>query len=432
MRLVALLLVCAGVLLAATGCGPVDKHYFTRGVGTELYPDDVANQTSLQNAYVADICRQAGLVPTEYDGTTSCGSKPYDPATWWLFVQAGMNDIDQRCDAYLTWLDNVRRSREPILNQISATRTATQAILRATGVGVDPMTIASAAFGLASDTFSNVNSRLITELDHSTVQAVVLSKQTEYRNGLIGDAKNKPKVMIASRPAAIYALRSYLRLCMPMTIETEINNTVATIARSGPDALNRKQPLISAQSVGTPLKAMQRVSRPVRHVTPSKPQYAEIFKDYTPARYPPSYVKRILSGLCVPAADQESAGSVTKSLIKVYQQAVRKTVDGRIDNNDAAQILSPSGTSVACSSDGARNYFERINYFDASRIADLVSLLNKSPAGGALPANATLMQARAKIRDVRQALSGQLTLKLAPQLSDQVTRDLINALFNLK
>ena len=424
MRLVALLLLSAGVLLAATGCNPVDKHYFTRGVGTDLYPDDVANQTQSQNAYVADICRQAGLVPTEYDGTTNCGSNAYDPAVWWQFVQAGMNDIDRRCDAYLTWLDNVRRSREPILNQISQTGAVTQTILAATGVGVNPMAIVAAAFGLASSTFTNVNSRLITELDHSTVQAVVLSKQTEYRKSLIGDAKDKPKVIIASRPAAIYALRSYLRLCMPMTIETEINNTVATIARSGPDALSRKQPLISAQSVGTPLKASQKITRRQRPTFPPTPGYDKFIENYDPKIFTPPLVKQALKKLCV--QDVSHVGADTVPLVQVYQMETGQPPTGKLS---FAQMQRLTGAPTCPA--GRLNYYEAHGMPAGLVTASNIALLNAGlPEGDKIQGTPDIKDVRTKyLPKVRSGpVSDNLILK-STVLAGQFTRDLMTALF---
>src|SRR5215213_7441461 len=98
MRFVASAIACAGLCLVAAGCDPVtDRAYFSKGVGSELYTTDVANATELQNLYVEHICQQAGLA------LGSCGPENFSIATWTLFVQAGMNDIDQRCDAYLTW-----------------------------------------------------------------------------------------------------------------------------------------------------------------------------------------------------------------------------------------------------------------------------------------------------------------------------------------
>ncbi len=58
---------------------------------------------------------------------------------------------------------------------------------------------------------------------------------------------------IDNRPAAIYALRQYLRLCMPMTIETQINTTVKLFERGGTVALGQaaSRPMIDARTVET-------------------------------------------------------------------------------------------------------------------------------------------------------------------------------------
>jgi hypothetical protein len=251
MRFFVRLIACGAVALTAAGCDPTDKHYFTEGVGTNLYvedtrlgPDYAAAQTELQDQYVAHICRQAGLDPS------NCGVDTFSPKIWGLFVQAGMNDIDQRCDGYLTWLDNLRRSKAPFAKQITDTGSATNLIMQATGAGKASLAIVTAAFGLASQSFDNLSTRLLVEVPQSTVQAVVLSHQKQYREDLLGSVDKKiPPVVIASKPAAIYALRSYLRLCMPMTIETQINSIVASFSRGGPDALDT-EPMISARTVG--------------------------------------------------------------------------------------------------------------------------------------------------------------------------------------
>ncbi len=100
MRLIA----CVGIALTVAGCDSTDRHYFTQGVGTNIYSDDVVAQTQLQDTYVEQICHQAGLAPN------SCNIDNFSQTVRRLCVQAGINDINQRCDACLTWLDNVRRA----------------------------------------------------------------------------------------------------------------------------------------------------------------------------------------------------------------------------------------------------------------------------------------------------------------------------------
>jgi hypothetical protein len=216
-----------GLALLAGGCNTLDRTYLREGVGTEVASVDAVAVTNLQEIYFGEICRQAGLsVRQTPEGALFCDEVAMSPAAWTIFVQAGMNDIDRRCDAYLAWLDDRRRWREPALKQLHSTAAATAAIMGLSGVGAVPIAIVGAAFGFAQETFVNFSGRLITEINHSTVQSLVLTRQNDYRGGL----RNKA---IPNRPAALYALRSYLRLCMPMTIETEINTTLTGVDRNG-------------------------------------------------------------------------------------------------------------------------------------------------------------------------------------------------------
>ena len=55
------------------------------------------------------------------------------------------------------------------------------------------------------------NSRLLISVNQSTVQEVVYGSQGQFREK-IRDYR------VPDQPAAIYLLRNYLRLCMPITI----------------------------------------------------------------------------------------------------------------------------------------------------------------------------------------------------------------------
>src|SRR5262249_27269073 len=90
-------------LLGACTKSISDTDYAREGIGVELSRSALPTQTELQNIYLANLCQQASssLLPIECTAIA--------PNQWPLIVQAGMNDIDLRCDAYLTWLDNVKR-----------------------------------------------------------------------------------------------------------------------------------------------------------------------------------------------------------------------------------------------------------------------------------------------------------------------------------
>ena len=133
---------CLGAL-ATSACAPVSEQYFREGVGVTLNSGQLPQATQLQDEYVYNICRQAGGFNEETAAGPSCA------ADWTTFTVAGMNDIDQRCDAYLDWLDAQRRDRTPVLAQIAAMGAATAGIMGVAGAGTQALTIAATAFGLA-------------------------------------------------------------------------------------------------------------------------------------------------------------------------------------------------------------------------------------------------------------------------------------------
>ncbi len=226
--------VLSGVLLSA--CSSQDRTFLDAGVGTDLYASAASQSAGLENSYIGFLCDRAGLSSCDL----GLGSN-----SWTVIVQAGMNDIDQRCDAYLTWLDDRSRSQAPILKELSDLSVATQAIMATTPAGAGAITIVGVAFGLASSSFTNFNSRLLYEVNHSTIQSIVFANDNRFRQELKGKVIN-------NRPAAIYALRSYLRLCMPFTIETQINNAVTLFEVGGVASAGvNPNPLISANNVAT-------------------------------------------------------------------------------------------------------------------------------------------------------------------------------------
>jgi hypothetical protein len=222
---------CVGLALLVGGCDLTrDARFFREGIGTDLYWDGLPAATQLQDIYLANICSQAISPTARSVDTVSCDGLPLTPRNWGLLVQAGMNDIDLRCDAYLAWLYDRKSSKEPFLKELASLGGAAAGILRATNAGQTPIALTAIAFGLAAETFTNIDQRLVNAVDYTTVDSVVRDNRTQFR------FKNLDLV-IDNRPAAIYVLRNYLSICVPDSIEMSINNTVNVYHRAGPDAL---------------------------------------------------------------------------------------------------------------------------------------------------------------------------------------------------
>ncbi len=359
MRFFALWVACVGIAVAIAGCSSSDKHYFKEGIGANLYSesaipitDDAAARTELQRIYIADICQQAGLYPSDCDIGAS------NPKAWSQLVQAGMNDIDQRCDAYLVWLDNVRRAEKPTLKEISDAQSATTIIMSQAGLGNAPIAIAAAAFGFATNTFTNISARLILEVDRSTVQTLVLGRQKKYREELFGTGDKSTKVVIASRPAAIFALRSYLRLCMPMTIETEINNTIATFERGGADAL-KKDGMISAKTVGVATITDVNTKIPPGP-KPSQPPADRIGPFEAPL--PISAIKGYQDAFCVAPADGK-LGPQTRAAISEYLKMQKEPdTSAQFDRRTPALLQDAADAIGSCRGKFLMNMYEAVIY----------------------------------------------------------------------
>jgi hypothetical protein len=307
MRWLGLLVACVAAL-ATAACDPMSDQFFSEGAGFDLNSGQLAQATQLQDEYVYYICRQAGGSNLETTAGPSCSG-----ASWTAFTEAGMNDIDQRCDAYLGWLDAQRRDRTPVLSQIAAMGAATAGIMGVTGVGTHAIAIAATAFGLAGTSYANWNSRLLLDVDHSTVQTVVYTRQQQYRKANAG-------VIVPDRAAAIYLLRGYLRICMPITIETDINTTVALVQRGALEAAAQSPILRSIPT--TPFTPRMPVAGGVRPVGTENKDFNLILTAYDPSVDTVENLHAPLRALCATEAQINNIrGNVSKlqHLIRLYQ-----------------------------------------------------------------------------------------------------------------
>lgn len=423
MRIAKVLAFCVALTLLLAGCDPNDKAYFRSGVGTELYTADTATAADLQNAYLESLCRQA--MPFVGIEVPSCSQQRLQPTEWPLLVQAGMNDIDQRCDSYLSWLDQRKRENAAILAEVSAIRVAVDALTNPAITSVSPIALASvaAAFGLATSTLGNVNSLLL-QVDHTTVQSVVFINRRNFREKVLDLA-------ITNKPMVVHALRSYLTICMPMTISANINSTVTVFQQAGAGALDQQQ-LVSTTTLGAPQRATGTAGGRTERRLTGHPEFAPFFVGYTANNFPFDTIKLIQDVLCVPTGEVGRVGLTFSRHIAIFEESdlppkeKRKvTPDGKIDVVERDIIMS----RTKCSRDVARNFYERQLDPDGTRF--IMQLLNrKKPTGLAdLPETSSLAAARERISLVRRSLEAAGTIsKLPESMSNQWTRDLFEAL----
>jgi hypothetical protein len=413
------------LLLAA--CDPQERVYIRDGIGTQLYTADTASATELQSIYLDYLCRQSrSFVGAD---VPSCAQQLIPDSLWPVIVQAGMNDIDARCDAYLAWLDQKKRENSAILAEISSIRFAVDALTNPNITGVSAVGLAaiSAAFGLATNTVNNFN-MLLLNVDHTTVQNVVIPNRQIFREDLL-----KVSEAINSKPAAVHTLRSYLSICMPMTIAANINSTVTVFQQTGTAVGGAVPP-----TLGVPFTPRQKFGE--RTPPPTQPDTvrgAETIIDGYPANariFTPEVINSILVGLCAPASEHKQITVITKTLLSIWEETdtSNATPNGKIDTKRERQALD----GLSACPNGILNFFERQTFANkdgslksTKQLTDLLDLAPpaKGANGGLLGAAVPLATARPRIAQLRRDCFANIR-QLPSEMAGQVTFDFMDAL----
>lgn len=411
-------LVC---ILALSGCVTTDdEQLINNGIGTDLYTADLYKETELLEQYTAFICVQANLPTIPDSGVVPankvrCDYTRMTKPLWANFLIQGMNDIDRRCDAYLQWLDAKRRGKGALEKQIQDTDRVTQAILGFAEVSTKAISIVGAAFGLLTDSVENYHSRLLLEIDGSTVSTIVLTNRNKFR-----DDRNIYKA--ASKPEVVYVLRAYLRLCLPFAIEREINAFAAQGVQG-----------ISGASALSPLDPAKVVTAPVAPATattavfePQRPDVTVVLGD--------RIEEAVQKALCVAADGQK--GKKTIEAIKIYQYVRQQTETGELTDLEKDAII----TTVEACNPAFDNFLERntFNNDPANESAlsqirqDLSTLSEKSGANITIATDDTLLELRPKIAEIKKALKIEKTHETEKYLNNQYTPDLEEVLLVLE
>jgi hypothetical protein len=369
------LLLPAILLLTAAGCTPFGENSrIERGIGTDLYTSETARNTQLLDLYLRHMCVQGGVGRLDDQNRPFCGMDGSDSSGWTLVVKAGFNDIDRRCDAYLAWLNSKRRTNNSVLNQLSQTATATQSIMRIAGASANPLTLVGIGFGLTRDTFTNYYSRLLLEVESSTVELVVTENRNQFRDAFADTA-------VQYRPDAVHILRSYLLICTPHVIENNINirtrfSVAGNIAPPQNDYADQvRKSLTKAALLRTA------PTDPRGKLKPQEPGPGEKFitgaktaDEKTINR--PSGI-RIQENLCVSPADGKF-GKITRGAIVMAKQAQPGAFGSDTSdtlNNDAQIKAILRQDSCLGNQRLYANAYEKFKFFDESKIRNFQASL---------------------------------------------------------
>jgi hypothetical protein len=211
MKLTRILAFLAPSLLAA--CSAVDGWEYRYGPD----PSVPLQKVKFSTAHQIDIMQQFDLA-----ANCSVEGRVGSPECAYAITLAGFNFIDEQCDAYLHELFVMDKGRDRWKAALQAADKMSNAVLATVSVSKTTMAIVAQSFGLSSQLLDVSTDSYLYKTNPGTILHIVAELQRSYR-----DSTEKNKHLLVSHPAIYSQIRGYLRLCLPPTIESKIENALA-------------------------------------------------------------------------------------------------------------------------------------------------------------------------------------------------------------
>jgi hypothetical protein len=196
--------------LCLVGCSSVDLQTRIRNYTSnvpDLDPADVHAFVDNQDAILADFARLAG-VPVPAAG-----------GEWRQVIDAGIHYADVRCDRFMDSLFWFNRVRETTSRQIQFTGAAASAALAVLHASANAIGLTPLGFTFLDQTVNNFGSGLLFDLNPNNVRTIVERKQAAYIAGL--------SASYTSRALALQVIQNYATICLPPSIETQVEEAIA-------------------------------------------------------------------------------------------------------------------------------------------------------------------------------------------------------------
>ncbi len=210
--------ICAAQLTACVGSSESIKRRMINYEANSpvISSTDVASFASQQNTVMLEFAKMAGATSSNTTNTDVL----LNIGEWRAVVDAGIHYTDVRCDKFMDALFWFNRVREGASRQIQYTGAAAGAALAAleaskTAIGLTPL-----GFSLLDQTVNNLGAGLLFNLNPSTVRVLVERKQAAYIAAL--------SPSYTSRVVALQVIQNYAAICLPPSIETEVERAIAS------------------------------------------------------------------------------------------------------------------------------------------------------------------------------------------------------------
>jgi hypothetical protein len=223
-------IVVLAIASLASGCADVQDQLNGR-YGPNPIPTGAAVEIAAH--------RQADVVLAMARGAGYAQNPPSfgDRESWYTVIMTGFNVVDDACVSYIDdlWILERRKTRNGAL--IAATGAAAAGIIAANShPSVITLAILAQAFGLASAYNTAISDSYLYTQNAATIKKLIQKTTEAYRTDIAKKVKSETEVSypMGSPGAAYHHMREYLALCLPPTIQTQIESLVAN-AKAAPE-----------------------------------------------------------------------------------------------------------------------------------------------------------------------------------------------------
>ena len=206
-------------------------------------PSPVPTAVAVQNA----VERQTAVVLALAQGTAR--EPPVKRLDWYNVTLTGFNVVEDACMTYIDdlWILERRKARTGAL--ITATGAAVAEVIAANAnPSATTLAILAQAFGLASAFNTTISDSYLYSQNAATIKKLVQKTTDAYRTDYAANfGRSEWEYPMASPAAAYHHMREYLSLCLPPTIQAQIEDMVAK-AQAGPQDSPKERSAVAART----------------------------------------------------------------------------------------------------------------------------------------------------------------------------------------
>ena len=398
-----------------SACAPgMDSALNPQGAGTSLYTEATVRNTANLSRYFENLCEQAAF-QTRY-----CAPIPekFAPRIWKILVETGYNDIDQRCDDYLNWIENKRQERIFASNTSTAINTLVSGALGVASASTAAISYTALSLGFTETLFDAYYSRILLGLEASTIKEIVNKRRFAHRHEF-------SKRDYLDRPQVVFALRQYLTICTPQSIVSDVN-IYSRDAANGRDNSAQNEARIAAAVAPT----SDNPAAPPERNEEALSLTGKVPLIFEGLGFTLDDVELVQKGSCIKV--DADVGSATIVAVRIIEQTIGKKSDQNGKLNSKEWDVVEQNLSRGCQP-GMQNYYENLAFGltgDNLGTNFVIHLRRKKLLDSSVQ-GATLADIRDALPSVRQKLQDQNLLEdplsNGAGLSKQVTLSLHKA-----